>query len=229
MTKLWRKLRDEESGFLISSELVIVGTVGVLAMVVGLEAISSSVIQELNDLASAFGAMSQSYNYRSIAKIGHARISGAGYNDRGDYCDCTPIVQTEVGGKLDAGGTFSESFSSPGVVQEQLVVPPMAITAPPAPVMIAITAPPAPVMIQDKVIAAPCVTCTEVPGEIIEERIIRRRIGTFSDCSSSPATSTSKTIIVPQPESFAPTLKAPPVPKSNVGSESYDPKPKKKK
>ena len=218
MTKLWRKLRDEESGFLISSELVIVGTVGVLAMVVGLEAISSSVIQELNDLASAFGAMSQSYNYRSIAKIGHARISGAGYNDRGDYCDCTPIVQTEVGGKLDAGGTFSESFSSPGVVQEQLVVPPMAITAPPAPVMI-----------QDKVIAAPCVTCTEVPGEIIEERIIRRRIGTFSDCSSSPATSTSKTIIVPQPESFAPTLKAPPVPKSNVGTESYDPKPKKKK
>ena len=217
MTKLWRKLHDDESGFLISSELVIVGTVCVFAMGVGLEAISSSVVQELNDLASAFGAMSQSYNYRSIAKIGHARISGAGYNDNGDYCDCTPIVQTEVGGKLDAGGVNPESFSAPAVVQEQLVAPKMVAPIPQP-------------LVQEKVLTAPCVTCTELPGEIIEERIIRRRIGTFSDCSSSTVTDTTsgKMIVVPQPESAAPTLKVPPAPKSNVTPESFEPKPKKK-
>ena len=46
MLNLWQRLRDDENGFLISSELVIIGTVGVLAMVVGLEAVSSAVIQE---------------------------------------------------------------------------------------------------------------------------------------------------------------------------------------
>jgi hypothetical protein len=217
MIKLWHKLRDDESGFLISSELVIVGTVGVLAMVVGLEAISSSVVQELNDLASAFGAMSQSYNYRSIAKIGHARISGAGYNDNGDYCDCTPIVQTEVGGKIDAGGIYSESFSAPAVSQEQLAIPKVAVQV-------------APPTIQEKVISAPCVTCTELPGEIIEERIIRRRIGTYSDCSSSTVSGANpnNVIVLPQPEPPAPALKAPPVLKPHVTPESFDPKPKKK-
>ena len=212
MTKLWHKLSEDESGFIISSELVIVGTVGVLAMVVGLEAISSSVVQELNDLASAFGAMSQSYNYRSIAKIGHARISGAGYNDRGDYCDCTPIVQTEVGGKIDAGGSFSESYSGPVTVQEQLVAPSVVL----APL-------PAPATIRETIVSAPCVTCTDSPGEIIEEHIIRRRVSSFSsDCG------TSSTIIVPQPESFAPTMKAPPMVKPSMKMETFEPKLKKK-
>jgi hypothetical protein len=214
MTKLFRRLHEDESGFLISSELVIVGTVGVLAMVVGLEAISSSVVQELNDLASAFGAMSQSYNYRSIAKIGHARISGAGYFDRGDYCDCTPIVQTEVVGKIDTGGTVSESFSAPAVTQQQLVAPNVVLAPPPLP---------APLPVREAIIAAPapCVTCTEVPGEIIEEHIIRRRVSSFSDCSSRSTT------IVPQPESFAPPMKAPPAVKPNVKIETFEPKVKK--
>lgn len=218
MIELWHKLRDDESGFLVSSELVIVGTVGVLAMVVGLEAISSSVVQELNDLASAFGAMSQSYNYRSIAKVGHARISGAGYYDNGDFCDCTPIVQTEVGGKIDAGGTVAESLSAPAVVQEQFIAPKATVHVAPQP-------------IQEKAIAAPCVTCTELPGEIIEERIIRRRVGTFSDCSSSTVsgTTSNNVIILPQPEPPVPTLKAPQVKTPQVAPETFDPKPKKKK
>ena len=76
-TNMWHQLRQDESGFLISSELVIIGTVAVLAMIVGLEAVSSAVTQELNDLSNALGAINQSYHYRSIAKSQHAWVSGS--------------------------------------------------------------------------------------------------------------------------------------------------------
>lgn len=205
MTNLWRKLSEDESGFLISSELVIVGTVGVLAMVVGLEAVSSAVIQELNDLSGAFGAISQSFNYRSIAKIGHARVSGAGFNDRGDFCDCAAITQTEVGGKIDGVGTASESFGSSAVISEQLVAPRVVAPAP----------------VQETIISAPSLApCVELPGEIIEEHIIRRRVGSFSDCAT--------TIIVPQPETAVPTMKVPPAARPNIKIETFEPKPKRK-
>ena len=200
MKNLWHRLRDDESGFVVSSELVIVGTVGVLGMVVGLDAISSSVNQELNDLASAFGAMNQSYNYRSIAKSWHARVSGSGFNDRGDFCDCTPIVQTDVVGKSDASGSFSETFIAPPVVREQIVQPSV---VPPMPV-------------PKSVISVPCPTpCSDQLGEIIEERIIRRRANSSSDYGS--------TVIVPHPEFVVPP------PQPTLKFETTEPKPKRKK
>ena len=70
MKSLWNRFAEDERGFVISAELVLVMTLGVLSMVVGLQAVSSAITQELNDVANAFGAVSQSYNYRSITKRG---------------------------------------------------------------------------------------------------------------------------------------------------------------
>ena len=105
MKSMLQKLLKDEAGVVLSSEIVLVGTVGVLGMVVGLEAVTSSVNNELNDFASAIGAVDQSYNYRGIWKPGHAWASGSGYNDRGDYCDCVVLASVEVVGKVDSGGT----------------------------------------------------------------------------------------------------------------------------
>lgn len=96
MKSLWMRFAQDERGFVISAELVLVMTLGVLSMVVGLQAVSSAITQELNDVANAFGAVSQSYNYRSISKRRHAWISGSGFNDRADFCDCNPILQTDI-------------------------------------------------------------------------------------------------------------------------------------
>src|SRR5712691_496113 len=122
-TNLWHQLREDESGFLISSELVIIGTVGVLAMIVGLEAVSSAVTQELNDLSNALGAINQSYSYRSIAKFRHAWVSGSRFNDTRDRCDCVAITQTDVVGICGLGTGVSEStgdLPSP-VIQEEVI------------------------------------------------------------------------------------------------------------
>ena len=53
-------LHEDEAGFIISSELVLVMTIGVLAMVVGLTAVRDSVTHEMNDVSHAFGTVSQS-------------------------------------------------------------------------------------------------------------------------------------------------------------------------
>jgi hypothetical protein len=64
MPRLLIRLRDDEAGFVISSELVLVATIAVLSMIVGLSAISYAVNQELDDVASAYDAVNQ-YGGRS--------------------------------------------------------------------------------------------------------------------------------------------------------------------
>ena len=47
MTNLFTKLIHDEAGFIVSAELVLVATVGVLAMVVGLSEVALNVNNEL--------------------------------------------------------------------------------------------------------------------------------------------------------------------------------------
>jgi hypothetical protein len=99
-----RKLFNDEAGFVVSAELVLVATIGVLAMVVGLASVRDAVLSELCDVASAFGAIDQSYNYRSTSKPGgttkgHGNSAGSGYNDLSDDCDCKETLFSDVCGK----------------------------------------------------------------------------------------------------------------------------------
>ena len=100
-------LVDDENGFIISAELVLVLTIAVLGMVVGLTAVRDSINSELNDLSNAFGAINQSYNYNGLKKElpnggVHAFVAGSGFNDKSDDCDCKPISFIEVNGKDDS-------------------------------------------------------------------------------------------------------------------------------
>ena len=102
-----RKLFNDEVGFVITAELVLVLTIAVLGMVVGLAAVRDAITNEMNDLASAFGAVDQSFNVVGIRKDkltgkSHARAWGFAFNDLGDDCDCKPIVYHDVCGKDDS-------------------------------------------------------------------------------------------------------------------------------
>lgn len=116
MTHTLNTLLNDEAGFIISAELVLVMTIGVLAMVVGLTAVRDAVSHELNDLSHAFGAVSQSYavtglqkgrggNYGSDHCHGggatHGFVQGFGFNDNADDCDCHVIELIDVAGKDD--------------------------------------------------------------------------------------------------------------------------------
>ena len=94
-------LLNDENGFIISAEMVLVLTIGVLSMVVGLTAVRDAVTHELNDISHAIGAVSQTYNVTGLEKDCHASIKGFGFNDDNDDCDCKVIELVDVCGKDD--------------------------------------------------------------------------------------------------------------------------------
>lgn len=88
--RLWR----DECGFIVSAELALIVTTGVLATVVGLHAVAGAVNSELNDVSNAIGALDQSYSYNGYCHIGHSWVAGSAYLDTQDDCDCTAIRET---------------------------------------------------------------------------------------------------------------------------------------
>jgi len=117
MRTLIFRLWNDDNGFVISAELVLVLTIAVLGMVVGLHSVTSSVNNEFNDLSGAFGSLNQSYYFRGFAKSWHAAVSGSAYGDRGDFCDCSPVIQSAVGAYSHGSGAGAnvggEGFVSP--------------------------------------------------------------------------------------------------------------------
>ncbi|HID24356.1 MAG TPA: branched-chain amino acid aminotransferase [Planctomycetaceae bacterium] len=103
MATLIHQLVRDEAGFVISAELILVATIAVLSMVVGLSELSQAINQELEDVASAFGAVSQTYKYSGLE--GHqGRWEGSLFSDQVDECDGQwDIVATWPQGEGDCG------------------------------------------------------------------------------------------------------------------------------
>ncbi len=87
MKTLMNQLLNDEAGFVISAELILVATIAVLSLVVGLAEISHGINQELEDVGSAFGAMQQSYVYRGLQTADKGSIVGSYFEDDRDHCD----------------------------------------------------------------------------------------------------------------------------------------------
>jgi len=87
LMKLW----NDEAGLIVSAELALVLTIGVLAMVVGLSEVAVAVNTELNDISNAIGALNQSYSYTGfVAKDGYkgkSSVAGSSFTDATDDCD----------------------------------------------------------------------------------------------------------------------------------------------
>ncbi len=118
LTQLWY----DESGFIVSAELVLVATLLVLGMIVGLSEVQHAVVTELNDVGDAIGNLNQSYFYSGFSKwtlFGgqlKAYTRGSFFFDTFDACDnnqCTldcdaPVIEGPkiggVGGGFGGGG-----------------------------------------------------------------------------------------------------------------------------
>lgn len=86
MRNILTQLANDENGFIVSAELILVATIVVLSMVVGLSEVSANINQELEDVGSAFGAINQSYNYR-LSRGHKGRSNGSNFSDSFDECD----------------------------------------------------------------------------------------------------------------------------------------------
>jgi len=88
-----RTLLNDESGFIISAELVLVASLLVIGLIVGLSEIQHAIVTELNDVADAIGCINQSYYYSGFSKEktfqgGVAAFTrGGAFVDETDDCD----------------------------------------------------------------------------------------------------------------------------------------------
>lgn len=92
-----KNLWNDETGVILSAEIVLVGTILVLGMIVGLVELQCAVVGELSDLGDAIGNLDQSYQTSSITSRKStggfkAATYGASYNDQRDECDCNAII-----------------------------------------------------------------------------------------------------------------------------------------
>jgi hypothetical protein len=121
LERLWM----EEDGFVLSTEMVMYGTVGVLGVGAGYTALRDSVNAELTDVAKAIGALDQSYCYSPV--VGHCvYTAGSSFYDRADLPDgpqALPIVQDQYARPLVCADVF-------GPAQPHAVVPGPTIAPP---------------------------------------------------------------------------------------------------
>jgi Flp pilus assembly pilin Flp len=107
-----RNLWQDDSGAVISAELVLVLTILVIGVIVGLSEVAVAVNTELNDISNAIGALDQSYFYGGFhgrdGGIGGKRkssVSGSRFTDDHDDCDrndscdlvCGPPIRDTCG------------------------------------------------------------------------------------------------------------------------------------
>jgi Flp pilus assembly pilin Flp len=96
ITTMLRALLNDEAGFIVSAELVLVATLCVIGLIVGLSEVQHAVVQELNDVAEAIGELNQSYiftGFTSTKSAGGTAVTvkastpGSDYSDLLDECD----------------------------------------------------------------------------------------------------------------------------------------------
>lgn len=104
-----RTLYYDESGFIVSAELVLISTLLVIGLIVGLSSLQYAVVSELNDVAKTIGSLNQSYTYTGFSAgqsnnyrgnggggggvgVTTSSTSGSSFNDHLDDCD----TQTDI-------------------------------------------------------------------------------------------------------------------------------------
>ncbi|QGQ22584.1 Flp family type IVb pilin [Gimesia benthica] len=150
MSRCIKQFWNDEGGFVLSAELVIILTVAVLAMIVGLTYVQSAVITEFNDIGNALSSLNQTYAYSGFQSWSYFGKYKAFY--AGSAYGTSPRGAAMLGyngaacnyGNQTYGGSYSQDIP----LQQETVEQPCEICRP------------------DEVIEEPAVDCPHCqPGE----------------------------------------------------------------
>lgn len=82
----FQKLIDDDRGFIVTIELILIATILVIGLIAGLTAVRDAVVSELSDVAGAVQDLNQSYQFAGVQ--GHSGASaGSAYVDGTDWAD----------------------------------------------------------------------------------------------------------------------------------------------
>lgn len=85
-----RRLKNDDAGFITSTDLILVSTIVVIGMIVGLTTLRDQVVQELGDLAVAIGHLDQSYSFGAATIVVNGAtitVAGSNFVDTSDACE----------------------------------------------------------------------------------------------------------------------------------------------
>ncbi len=86
--RMLQQVWQDEAGFVVSTELVLVATILVIGMVVGLATVRNAVVQELGDVALAIANTNQSFQYSGVTgRLDSSATAGSFFTDNEDFCD----------------------------------------------------------------------------------------------------------------------------------------------
>ena len=86
------RFTNDQHGFIVSAELMLVATIAVLSMVVGLSEVAFNINNELEDVGFAFCKLSQRYSVQGTrGQKGHT--DGSEFWDVSDHCDSACDIQ----------------------------------------------------------------------------------------------------------------------------------------
>lgn len=107
MKTRFQALVNDERGFVISTELMIVATVLVIGLIVGIAHIRNQLVQELSDVGTAISNFDQSYSYTGVV---HATAA---------------TTRTASGQFIDVPDTYDSSSGASGTggIQVSTVAP----------------------------------------------------------------------------------------------------------
>ncbi len=88
---LFAKLWNDETGFIVSLELILVATILVIGLIAGLTAVRDAVVSELSDAAQSIQAINQSFAIQGTDSQ-TATTSGSSFEDRSDVPASVCIV-----------------------------------------------------------------------------------------------------------------------------------------
>ncbi len=106
-----KKLWNDESGAIVSLEIVLIGTILGIGMITGLTSLRDAVITELADLGGAIAWLDQSYVIHGVTAHSSATAPSR-HTDTVDYCDdnqstfgsrCLLICEGTYAGPLPGG------------------------------------------------------------------------------------------------------------------------------
>jgi len=150
-------LWNDERGFILSAELVLIATLCVIGLITGLTLVRDSVAGEFGDIAAAMRSLDQSYSYSGFRAYKTNRCGGckaytAGscFNQKGEQCEadivsfgtCTPTVVAPVVTPVcppvappvvPCPPVRVESVPCPPPAVESIPCPPAPVYCPPAP------------------------------------------------------------------------------------------------
>ena len=128
---------SDESGFLVSAELVVIATILVLGMIVGLSSVQGAMVHQLNNLGWAFSALNQSYFVSGYAGCKGTRTVGSYFLNQRLNAACF-VINTGYGGagfvsNGYAGGYGGWEESTLGIGSASTAAPAPSVAVPQCP------------------------------------------------------------------------------------------------